>query len=96
VNDYLRIEVGLSSFAYVMSNNYHPAYQTAVADYSHTLNMHLDTVTPGANTVGVSGHDYTTPASIPEPTVWALMLVGFGGIGTALRGPRRPAAGNAA
>jgi hypothetical protein len=26
---------------------------------------------------------------VPEPAAWALMLVGFGGVGVALRGKRR-------
>lgn len=29
------------------------------------------------------------PGGVPEPTSWALMLVGFGGLGAALRGSRR-------
>jgi hypothetical protein len=29
--------------------------------------------------------------AVPEPTTWALMLVGFGGLGAALRSRRRPA-----
>jgi hypothetical protein len=30
-----------------------------------------------------------TPGGVPEPGMWALMLVGFGGLGVALRGQRR-------
>ncbi|THD53370.1 MAG: PEP-CTERM sorting domain-containing protein [Phenylobacterium sp.] len=30
--------------------------------------------------------------AVPEPASWALMLVGFGGLGAALRGSRRRAA----
>ena len=33
---------------------------------------------------------YTTPA-VPEPATWALMLLGFTGVGVALRRRRRPA-----
>ena len=44
---------------------------------------------------GASGVDFTTPEGItlgggvPEPASWALMLVGFGGLGAALRHRRR-------
>lgn len=35
------------------------------------------------------------PAAVPEPATWALMLVGFGGIGAALRSRRRAATAQA-
>ena len=31
-----------------------------------------------------------TPSAVPEPAAWAMMLVGIGGLGAALRGWRRP------
>jgi hypothetical protein len=34
----------------------------------------------------------TLNAAVPEPATWAMMLVGFGGLGAALRGRRRAAA----
>jgi hypothetical protein len=33
--------------------------------------------------------DGATPPGVPEPASWALMLMGFGGLGAALRGARR-------
>jgi hypothetical protein len=38
----------------------------------------------------ISGNGTFTPA-VPEPATWALMLLGFGGIGMAMRRRRRPA-----
>lgn len=35
------------------------------------------------------GVDNITVASVPEPASWALMMLGFGGLGAALRGQRR-------
>jgi hypothetical protein len=40
--------------------------------------------------VGVSGYDYATPASVPEPLSWASMLLGFGVTGYTSRRRRRP------
>lgn len=36
-------------------------------------------------------HVTVGPAGVPEPTTWALMILGFGGAGAALRRGRRPA-----
>ena len=58
-------------------------------------------VNPGANTLvvnGTSGGLYSyggnisfakLAAGVPEPASWALMMVGFGGLGAALRSKRR-------
>jgi hypothetical protein len=37
-----------------------------------------------------TGSITATPTAVPEPGTWALMLLGFGGIGFALRRTRRP------
>ena len=73
--DYLKIEINLDTYAYV--SNTDPAFETAFADYSHTLVAHLDAVTSGASTLGVSGFNYATPAvaSVPEPSTGLLMGV---------------------
>ena len=73
--DTLSIQVQLESDAYVMNTN-PAAYLTAFADFSHTLNVHLDSSTAGVNTTGLSGHNYATPTPVPEPATWALALAG--------------------
>jgi PEP-CTERM motif len=40
----------------------------------------------GALSIGVTG---STVAAVPEPASWAMMLVGFGGLGVAMRSSRR-------
>jgi len=54
--------------------------------------------TLGVNNVSISGTSGTPVpitgyllAAVPEPATWAMMLVGFGGIGLAMRRRRRPA-----
>jgi hypothetical protein len=48
------------------------------------------------NNLSVGGSNVNTPitgfilAAVPEPSTWAMMLVGFGGIGLAMRRRRRP------
>jgi hypothetical protein len=48
-----------------------------------------------ANTINPSQFSWTAqwvgtgPAAVPEPAAWALMLVGFGGLGAALRSAKR-------
>lgn len=61
---------------------------TLFADFSHTVHTYFDAVNGGPDVIGESGHDYATPSAaggVPEPAGWALMLVGFGGLGAALR-----------
>jgi hypothetical protein len=44
-------------------------------------------VTPGATLAWTSGHDYSPPPAIPEPSTYALMLAGPGILAT--RGRQR-------
>jgi hypothetical protein len=37
-----------------------------------------------------------TAALVPEPASWAMMMLGFGGLGAVLRGKRRALSGTAA
>lgn len=66
------------------------------------LQVHLDDATFGAGSVfNPAGLDedpstvkatFTLKAAVPEPMTWALMLMGFGGLGAALRANRRQGA----
>ncbi|HEY5290128.1 MAG TPA: PEPxxWA-CTERM sorting domain-containing protein [Caulobacteraceae bacterium] len=63
--------------------------ETAVIDLGHLTGsnsleiFYADRARVGADlSVNIAG------ASVPEPAAWALMLVGFGGLGAALRGRR--------
>ncbi len=61
----------------------------------YTLNPSTGAGTPGANVTGTSqlifglAPDVPSAPGVPEPAAWALMLIGFGGLGAALRAQRR-------
>jgi PEP-CTERM motif len=42
--------------------------------------------------VGFGDADFVVTTSVPEPATWALMLIGFGGLGGAIRSRRRAVA----
>ena len=87
VHDYIGIEVDLEVSAYAMSNNLRPEYLTSVANYS--MGVHLDAVTAGASTDGLSGHEYASPPAVPEPPSWALIAGGLAFITMFRRGAAR-------
>ena len=87
ITDVISLQVDFSVSAYAgPRENPHLVF----ADYSHTVHTYLDAGAGAPDVIGLSGHDYAapTPGGVPEPAAWALMLLGFGGIGAALR--RRP------
>ena len=77
-----------TSFAVDSATNY--------SDFTATLNS-------GVIQINWSGHSITpgdelvldVSAGVPEPTTWAMMLVGFGGLGVAMRSRRKVSAATA-
>ncbi len=57
-------------------------------DAFNTAHSYFAVLTPGAIFRTVSGQGYAAPA-LPEPASWALLLIGFAGVGTRLRRQRR-------
>jgi hypothetical protein len=55
----------------------------------HVIDFAVDVVGAGGNTGTVGGGP--GPGGVPEPTSWALMILGFGGVGGMLRSVRRRA-----
>lgn len=55
---------------------------TSVADFSHSLHLFID-VPAGFTFETASGHDYSSApvGAVPEPSTWAMMILGFAGIG---------------
>lgn len=56
--------------------------RSAEADFYHSARYALTPSVAGLNVLGMSGHDYTVSA-VPEPSSWALMVLGL--TGAALR-----------
>jgi hypothetical protein len=61
------------------------------ADLAHTGTLHIDVLTPGGSPTFLSGSNYSSIVSgVPEASTWAMMLIGFTGLGgAALRRARR-------
>ena len=64
-----------------------PVALTASNGQQFTLAVSDVRITGGNENVGVQGEVHL----LPEPATWAMMLLGFGGIGMAMRRKRRPA-----
>lgn len=73
------------------NDGFAPVVLHSIADVSHTSRLFFDDTTLGQGLVGQSGHNYGSAAflpgggAVPEPSAWALLIVGFGGAGAALR-----------
>ena len=59
-------------------------YPSATTDLSHTGRLTIDVLTPGGSLSFLSGADYRSDPSVsavPEASTWAMMILGFGGVG---------------
>ncbi len=91
-NGSLHLETG-DEFV-LWSKMYVYQFAPGIMDASHTFHVTLaddvppETVQTLARNVVLESYSY----AVPEPATWALMILGFGGVGAALRGRRRTAA----
>jgi hypothetical protein len=70
------------------SESYFMFIDTDAHAYAKTANFDL----AGTGITGISSQFSTfAPAAVPEPATWAMMLLGFGGIGFAMRRSQRKA-----
>jgi hypothetical protein len=80
----LQVDFSVSAYAGPRVSPY-----KVVADYSDTVHTYLDVGAGAPDVVGVSGHDYATNASVPEPGSWVMLVAGLGVAGAGLRRARR-------
>lgn len=50
----------------------------ANANYSNTMRMEIDSITPGGNTIAASGYDLSTPLPLPVPELPTSILMVWG------------------
>jgi hypothetical protein len=62
---------------------------------SYTLKFALSNSATGPNGLRITATDFVAAGPVPEPGTWAMMLLGFGGIGFAMRRRGRPEAATA-
>lgn len=79
----MRASLDVSSYI----NTFPGQSASVIADYAGGMRMYLDALTPGANTIGVSGYDYAMAMAVPEPGTPLLLLSGLAAL--LLRGRRR-------
>jgi hypothetical protein len=97
--DSLRFEVDLNGTAVVSE------FTTSLADAEAFFSdraFDFGVLAPGAQTLDLKyvltasgigdGFGFTYETSVPEPETWAMMLLGFAGLGAAYAGGRRPIA----
>lgn len=54
-------------------------------DATHTFSVALDTTKIGADDVARLSQNLSFASGVPEPATWALMILGFGAVGAAMR-----------
>jgi len=73
------------SFSIFAAMNGHPSYLSM--DFMNTATFDI-AAAPGVtytSEAGLLGSDITPSGAVPEPTAWALMILGFGAVGATLR-----------
>lgn len=82
---WLRVDFVASAYAGVLNPS-----TKVFADYSHTAHTYITSTAGDPDVIGTSGHDYAQPIgpAVPEPASWAMLILGFGIVGTGMRRPR--------
>lgn len=99
VGSYYTLDATLTAEALIYRPYTYASGMVSVGFYAyHSAHVYLESDDPAVTLSSVSGHDYSLPPVVsgaPEPTTWALMLMGFGLAGWRVRrsgpSPRRAA-----
>lgn len=94
-NDIDFTSILLDTFAFVQTVTDANGDETWALDPSVVLTAGMHTIYVNGSVVGSSGDGSYSGvinlAAVPEPATWAMMLLGFGAVGFAMRRRRRPA-----
>lgn len=74
--------VGFKAVLSVEADTSTAGTHTSTSDFSHSLHLFID-VPDGFTFDTASGHDYSSAGvgAVPEPSTWAMLLIGFAGVG---------------
>ena len=87
---YSAITLSASANAGPPNLGYYPGTLDAYIDPQIFFNAGLDLSQYSLSVGGVNAPLVPTAGGVPEPAAWAMLLLGFGGIGAAMRRARRP------
>lgn len=85
----LEIPVGYTMFSFRLAQDLDCSGAFTVCDFGHTSQFGFPSLPGGLSYSSASGvfqiNDGSIPSGVPEPTTWAMMIVGLLGVGGALR-----------
>lgn len=85
----LEIPVGYTMFSFRLAQDLDCSGAYTSCDFGHTSQFGFPSLPAGLSYSSASGvfqiNEGTIPSGVPEPTTWAMMIVGFLGVGGALR-----------
>jgi len=83
----------IAAQAAIWGIEYGVAVTSTDSTIQHFINQDLTVKNNGkgfaTGLIGMDGQQSQITGGVPEPAAWAMMLMGFGGLGAAMRGARR-------
>jgi hypothetical protein len=76
----LRVDFSISAYSDPRQSSY---LLPVFADFKDTVHTYIDGGAGSPDVIGESGHDYSpdVASGVPEPRTWAMLVIGFCGLG---------------